>query len=207
MAVFGDFIVLKMKIKDKDGNVLEEGRAKGDVFVYGLNKILPRVDETLAKMKAGEKKTLTLEPNEAYGPVIPDLIKTYPASQFKNPPKVGDVLESRGPHGEVYRGMVKKVENGRITIDFNSPYAGKTLVFDIEVLDVAKDEEGKINATLKQYDADGKVNVDMKAKKLTTKDKEVYSKIAPTIFFLFPEYEFVLEEQKEESKAKEEKKA
>ena len=193
MAVFGDFLVVKIKIKDSEGNVLEEGKPNGDVFVYGLNHIIPKVDNTLALMKAGEKKTLTLKPEEAYGPVVPDLVKTYPASQFKETPKVGDVIESRAPTGEIYRGLVKRVENGRVTLDFNSPYAGKTLTFDIEVLDLAKDEEGKIKATLTQYDASDKVKVDMASKKLTTKDKELFEKLKPTMVFLFPEYEFVME--------------
>ena len=193
MAVFGDFLLVKMTIKDQDGKVLEEGKDKGDVYVYGLNRILPKVDMELSKMKVGDKKTLVLEAGEAYGPVVPELVKTYPVSKFKQAPQVGDVLESRGPDGQVFKGLVKKVENGRITIDFNSPYAGKNLKFDLEVKGLAKDEVEKLKFTLIQYDAENEIVSDTNNKKLTTKSKEVYEKVLPTIAFLFPEYEFKLE--------------
>ncbi len=193
MAVFGDFILIKMRIKDKEGNVLEEGRDKGDVYVYGLNRILPKVDLAIAQMKEGEERVLTLEPQDAYGMPNPELIKTYPAAQFKQVPKVGDVLESQTPQGPI-RGVVKRVENGRITIDFNPQYAGKTLVFEVKVLGIAKDEAEKIKYTLMQYDAEDKVDADTKAKKFVIKDAELYGKVGPTLAFLFPEYSLELKE-------------
>ncbi|RME14691.1 MAG: hypothetical protein D6797_08235 [Bdellovibrio sp.] len=197
MANFGDFLLVKMEIKDKDGATLEEGREEGDVYIYGLNSILPVVDREVALMKEGEVRDIKAMPEEAYGPKNPDLIKTLPASNFKEKPSQGELIEMNSG-GRTFKGIVKKVEGGRVTVDFNHPYAGKELLFHIEVKKIAREEKPKIELILHQFDAGKDVDVDWDGKKLVVKSEDAYKNIAPTMSYLFPEYKLELKAKKKE---------
>ena len=187
MAVFGDFLMIKMKILDANGEVLEEGNEQGDLYIYGLNSILPVVDGEVARMAEGEEKTIEVKPEQGYGPRSDELIRTFPLKQFKEKPVEGELIEMQAG-GNTYRGRVLKVEGGRVTIDFNHPYAGKTLKFNVKVEKIGKDEKSKIEFLLKQFQVKGEI----KGKVVEVSDEEKYRGLLPTFSYLFPEYELKL---------------
>ncbi|MGC8688120.1 MAG: FKBP-type peptidyl-prolyl cis-trans isomerase, partial [Candidatus Micrarchaeia archaeon] len=89
-------------------------------------------------MKVGQNKTVTLTPNEAYGPVNPKLIVSVPANAFNsntlNTMKPGMVVTS--PTGA--QGLILSKNNTTVVVNFNPPLAGKTLIFNIKLVSINK---------------------------------------------------------------------
>lgn len=109
------------------------------VFVYGSNQIFPALEQALMGLKVGDSKQVNLNPDEAYGPVVPEAYREVDAeavpAQFRY---VGAVLGVQDPAGGVYPIRVHQVNDQKIVLDFNHPLAGKALRFNVKVLHVGE---------------------------------------------------------------------
>lgn len=119
------------------------------ILVEGGGELLPALEKTLSQMKAGEKKTIRLEPAEAFGQRNPDLVRVVPIKQFQarqiQPVPGLDVMIDQ------YRGRVQSVSGGRVRVDFNHPLAGKTAEFELEMKAVFETEKDKIQAIFRKF--------------------------------------------------------
>jgi FKBP-type peptidyl-prolyl cis-trans isomerase SlyD len=133
----GMSVSLQYKLSGEDGKTIESNQGKEPLtFVQGQHKLIPGLEKELAGMKVGQEKHVTVKPEEAYGPVNPNAVQEFPKD--KVPPeglKVGAILTARSPQGPI-QGRVTEVKDQTVVLDFNHPMAGKTLVFDIKVLDI-----------------------------------------------------------------------
>jgi len=114
---------------NKDGQPL--------TFVYGAKQIIPGLEKAMTGMKVGESRNVTVQPQDGYGPIIEEAI--IEVDKDKLPPdawQVGAHIQGQGPEGQVVRGQVKGLQDDKATIDFNHPLAGKTLFFEVQVLDI-----------------------------------------------------------------------
>ncbi len=125
-----------LTLQDKkvlDTNVGEEPL----IYTQGAHQIVPGLESALAGMKAGESKQVTVAPGDAYGEVDERRIQEVPIEHI--PPdarKPGIALQGKDPNGRMVRPIVKEVKEQVVVLDFNHPLAGKTLYFDVQVLDV-----------------------------------------------------------------------
>lgn len=106
-------------------------------FIQGDGQIIAGLEQALEGMEAGENKTITVQPEDAYGPMKPDALIQIPKDHL--PPEaweVGAHLTAEGPQGQQIQGIVAKLEETAATVDFNHPLAGSVLHFDISVLTV-----------------------------------------------------------------------
>lgn len=106
-------------------------------FTQGSHEIIPGLESALQGMKAGESKQVTVEPEQAYGEVNPKAIQEVPIEQI--PPdarKVGVQLQGKDGQGRMVTPKVTEVKEQVVVLDFNHPLAGKTLYFDVKILDV-----------------------------------------------------------------------
>ncbi len=108
------------------------------VFVLGQNQVFPALEQELLGLKVGDTKKITLQAEQAYGPVVPEAfrevdIETVPA-QYRF---AGAVLGVQDPSGGVYPIRVHEVKDEKIVLDFNHPLAGQELRFDVKVIGVA----------------------------------------------------------------------
>ena len=107
------------------------------IFIQGSQQIIPGVEKAILGMKVGESKSIIVSPDEAYGPVVK---KGFVEVERKKVPKkawkVGAVVQGRGVQGQIVRGRVVEIKGDTATIDFNHPLAGKTLHFEVKVLDI-----------------------------------------------------------------------
>ena len=106
-------------------------------FTQGSHQIIPGLEKAIDGMKTGDTKQVTVAPGEAYGEVDERAIQEVPLDQI--PPearKAGTQLQGKGPDGRIVRPMVKEVKEEVAVLDFNHPLAGKTLYFDVKILDV-----------------------------------------------------------------------
>jgi FKBP-type peptidyl-prolyl cis-trans isomerase 2 len=122
--------------KSEDGKPLE--------FMVGAGKMIPAFETNITGLKVGDKKNFTIKAVDAYGDYKKDAVVDVPRGQFPDDPapKAGDkfsVTTASGP----YTVTVVKVTKDTVTIDTNSPLAGKDLTFDVKIekiRDATKDE-------------------------------------------------------------------
>lgn len=128
-----------------DGQAVDSSR-QGEplTFTSGSGQIIPGLDEQLQGLKAGDKRKIVVPPEKGYGPVRPEAIQKIAKKNFKNAAdiKVGSAVTAQN-NGRVLQAKVTAVGKDEVTIDMNHPMAGKTLNFDIEIVDVAKGEKGE----------------------------------------------------------------
>jgi FKBP-type peptidyl-prolyl cis-trans isomerase 2 len=88
-------------------------------------------------MEVDEEKSIRLKPEDAYGPINPQGFKEVAKSDIPAAgQKVGAVLSARGTTGEDVVIRVTEVKDDTVVLDFNHPLAGKTLDFDVKVVDI-----------------------------------------------------------------------
>ena len=145
MAKAGDIVTVHFTGKTTDGQVFETTKGADPRQVHiGANLILPAFEQALVGMKAGEKKTLSLKPEQAFGPRIEDetmIQVNYKSNQAHAMNyQVGQRLTAniQYPDGTKAQREVTIVaeDEKTFTVDANHPLAGKDLVFDIELVKV-----------------------------------------------------------------------
>lgn len=122
-----------------EGAVLESTDGKEPFeFVYGKDPMIPGVEAALKGLKVGDKKQLSLTPENAFGPINPKAVVEFPKDQFKEKKiEAGMVFNGQGKGGIPLRGTVKEVKKDTVVLDFNHPLAGKNLDLNFEVIEIA----------------------------------------------------------------------
>jgi len=124
----------------EDGKVFDTSKHEGHEhpleFTVGENQVIKGFDEAVIGMNKGDKKTINLQPKDAYGLPNEQLIQQVPSEQLPPEAKEGSVLGMKLPEGQTIPVKIVKISDGKATVDFNHPLAGKTLKFDIEIIDV-----------------------------------------------------------------------
>ena len=103
----------------------------------GAGQLIAGFERNLLGMEAGEEKTFTLAPEEAYGAHDADLlVETAKADLPADGLFIGIGVRARLPDGRMAEGLVTEIGADAVTLDFNHPLAGKALTFAIQVVDV-----------------------------------------------------------------------
>ncbi len=129
-----------------DGEIVDtsEGREPLE-FLQGAGNIIPGLEKELYDMEIGDKKQVSVEPENAYGPVYADAFIDVPRNSFPEsiPLEVGTELQVMGPENQPLYARIAEVGEETIKLDLNHPLAGKTLLFDVEIMALrdATDEE------------------------------------------------------------------
>ncbi|MET6995836.1 FKBP-type peptidyl-prolyl cis-trans isomerase [Chitinophaga defluvii] len=108
-------------------------------FQVGAGMVIKGFDNGVVDMKVGEKKTLNIPVDQAYGPKNEELIMDFPKGNIPADlnPEVGMELQMSNPEGQVFPVKVAAIGSEFITLDANHPLAGEALVFDIELVEIA----------------------------------------------------------------------
>ena len=119
-----------------DGEVLEDNSdLEPLVYLQGGEQILPALEAGLAGMAAGETKTIKLAAADAYGERDAGAIQEIPIDQVPEEARVvGMALQAQGRPGPI---IVTEVREDVVVLDFNHPLAGKDLIFDVTIAEVA----------------------------------------------------------------------
>lgn len=130
------------ELAKKEGIYNEKIKYRPVPVIVGAKFVIPGLDKALLDMKIGEKKTILVEPEDAFGKRDPNLVRVMPRSAFKNiEPKQGMIIDFSG-----VKGRVQSISAGRIMIDFNNPLAGKKLKYDLGIKEGIDNTEGQIKA-------------------------------------------------------------
>jgi FKBP-type peptidyl-prolyl cis-trans isomerase SlpA len=101
----------------------------------GEGSLIPGFEKALQGMKQGEKKTINIPSDEAYGDIIKDNYQEVDKQYVPESIEVGQMLETKNEMG-VMTVRVKEVRENTVVLDANHPLAGKDLIFDLEVVSV-----------------------------------------------------------------------
>ncbi|MDR6460639.1 MULTISPECIES: FKBP-type peptidyl-prolyl cis-trans isomerase [Chryseobacterium] len=105
-------------------------------FLYGVGMMIPKFEQNILGLQAGDKAAFVIQPEEAYGERQPDAIAQLPVEMFKESglPPVGAILPLSDNQGNNFQAFVVEITPEVVVADLNHPMAGKVLDFDVEVL-------------------------------------------------------------------------
>jgi FKBP-type peptidyl-prolyl cis-trans isomerase SlyD len=146
-AAIGDNSVVSFHytLRDDTGSFTESSQAGSPVvYLHGAGNIVPGLEKQLVGKKSGDKLTATVTPDEGYGQRNENAVQRVPLKHLatKGPIAVGQMVVVNTREGG-RQARVLKVGHFNVDLDLNHPLAGRTLTFDIEIVDVraATDEE------------------------------------------------------------------
>jgi len=104
-------------------------------FITDMGQIIPGLEKELVNLNEGDKTDVLVQPADAYGEYNEEAVQTLPKEQFAGIELTeGMSLYGTGEGGETVQVVVKEVKEDDVTIDYNHPMAGKTLMFSVTVL-------------------------------------------------------------------------
>jgi FKBP-type peptidyl-prolyl cis-trans isomerase SlyD len=140
--------VVSMHFTVMDGEKTEIDSTYGAeplAFIQGTGLLVQGLEDSLVGMKTGEKKTVALEAEHAYGQRHEQLIQSMPVTMFEDMEvAVGMQFRATTDDGE-QTVIVVEVSDEAIIVDGNHPLAGIDLTFDVEIMEVREATEDELN--------------------------------------------------------------
>jgi peptidylprolyl isomerase len=123
-----------------DGRVFDTSRERDPLeFEAGSGEVIPGISHAVVGMQAGESRTVTVAPEDAFGPRREEMVQEVPRSALPAEVSVGDPLRAQAGEQEVQVWVAELGEENAV-IDGNHPLAGHTLEFEVELVDVVPAE-------------------------------------------------------------------
>lgn len=144
--------VVKINYKGtlSDGSVFDSNEDREPLeYIQGIGMIIPGLEQRIEGLQSGDKKSVEVPADEAYGQVSDDAVQDVPKDQFPQDIDLqeGMQLAAQGPQGMIPV-TVKEIKDDSVLVDFNHPLAGKDLTFDVEVVDVRDATEDELEQGL-----------------------------------------------------------
>lgn len=135
----GSEVTLHFTIELEDGSVVDSTRERAPAtFTVGDGNLLPGFEKALFGFAAGDQQRLRILPEQAFGMPNPSNVQTMPRSAFDHMDlEPGLVVSFADPSQGNLPGVVRKVGESDVEVDFNHPLAGRILYFDVEIIEVA----------------------------------------------------------------------
>ncbi len=129
--------------------------------------VLKGLDEALAKTSVGEKLTVEVTPDKGFGERDTKKVRMIPVRKLGEDPEkvsVGDTIEVDNK-----RGIIRYIGSGRVQVDYNHRYAGKTILYDVNVIKSLDSPSDKVDGILKNRlpVEDSKIAFDLKDKEVS----------------------------------------
>ncbi len=139
-ASSGDTVHVHYTGRLEDGTVFDSSEGRDPLeFKLGEGSVIAGFENAVEGLEVGEKADARLDPEQAYGPVRDDLVMAVPREQLPDgmDPDVGDQLAMQTQDGQNVPVTVVDTDDASVKIDANHPLAGKTLIFELELVDIA----------------------------------------------------------------------
>lgn len=135
----GDTVTVNYTGRLEDGTIFDSSLNEGReplTSTLGQGQLIPGFEQGLIDMLVGETKTIEIEPENAYGEYVAEMITTVAKNQVPETIQVGETLQGNTPNGPIIV-KVLEVNEDTVTLDANHPLAGKKLIFDLEVMGIS----------------------------------------------------------------------
>lgn len=141
----GDKVKVHYHGRLTDGTTFDSSEGRDPLaFEIGSGQVIPGFDEGVTGLSVGEKKTVHIPADQAYGAASEQNIVEFPKTQFPADMlpqlQIGMTLQMGNDQGQAFPVIVKDIKEDTVVLDANHPLAGKDLIFDIELVDI---EPGK----------------------------------------------------------------
>ncbi|MCX8044827.1 MAG: peptidylprolyl isomerase [Desulfobacterota bacterium] len=134
----GDTISVHYTGRFEDGSIFDSSLGRSPlVFTVGAGQIIKGFDDAVIGMVKGEKKTVSIKPDMAYGQRSEELVFDFPRSNVPDGMEleVGMMVQLRDDEGNPVPAVIAAINDTFVTMDCNHPLAGKTLEFDIQIIE------------------------------------------------------------------------
>ena len=135
----GDSVTVHYTGKLDDGEVFDSSRERDPFkFKVGAGQVIPGFDNGVVGMEVGQTKTVEIPPDDGYGQQRTELFVKVHRADFPEDiaPEIGQQLQMKRPDGTPVNVTVSEVSEEDVTLDANHPLAGKTLTFEIELMEI-----------------------------------------------------------------------
>jgi FKBP-type peptidyl-prolyl cis-trans isomerase SlpA len=133
-------VTMHFAIKLKDGSIADSTHQMGKPakFIIGDGSLSDNFEACLIDLNEGEKCSIDLKAEDAFGLPNPDNIHHMDRAKFmgETEVEVGTIMAFSGPDGVEIPGIIANIAGDSVTVDFNHPLAGQDVVFDVEILSV-----------------------------------------------------------------------
>jgi FKBP-type peptidyl-prolyl cis-trans isomerase 2 len=139
-AKSGDTVKVHYHGRLTDGSTFDSSSGREPLeFTVGRGDVIKGFDEGVTGMSVGDKKTVHIRANDAYGPKDDTRIIEFPKANFPPDmhPEAGMQLNMTNGSGQVIPVVIREVGDENVILDANHPLAGQDLIFDIELVDIA----------------------------------------------------------------------
>ena len=131
-------VTLNYTLKDNDDNIIDKSDDGSFCYLHGASNIIPGLENALTGKSSGDELSVSVAPEEGYGPRDDARIQEVPRDAF--PPEItiepGMQFNAQGPEGQDVMVTIAKVDGDTVTVDGNHPLAGVTLNFDVTIADI-----------------------------------------------------------------------
>ena len=122
-----------------DGTIFDSSTGREPLeFEVGSGMVIEGFDNGVLEMAVGDKRTVQIPADQAYGPKNEDMIMEFPIDRFPADlvPEVGMQLNMSNKQGEQFPVVIVEVAEEHVLLDANHPLAGKELIFDLELVEI-----------------------------------------------------------------------
>ena len=135
----GDTVRVHYRGRLGNGDVFDESTGGEPLeFRVGAQQVIAGFDEGVRGMAVGERRTIEIEVDDAYGPRVDQLVSQVSRAgmNMEGEPEVGMSLLMNLPDGNQIPLTITEVTETHVTLDANHPLAGQKLIFDIELVEI-----------------------------------------------------------------------
>ncbi|AXI01711.1 FKBP-type peptidyl-prolyl cis-trans isomerase [Aquirhabdus parva] len=138
----GSQVALHFSVSLENGIEIDNTRSYPEPvsLVIGDGNLLEGFEKALLGLRAGDRRTVHLPPEDAFGPWNPENVQSFDTVQFvkagDTTPEIGTMMEFQDKGGGTLAGVVKAVNDDKVEVDFNHPLAGRNVVFEVEIAKV-----------------------------------------------------------------------
>ncbi len=135
----GDKIKVHYHGKLTNGETFDSSEGREPLeFEVGSGMVIPGFDKGVTGMTIGEKKTVNIPYDEAYGPKNPDMLIEMPKDRFPKDMEIeiGMPLGMSDQQGQQYEVTIVEIKDDVVMLDANHRLAGEDLVFDLELVEI-----------------------------------------------------------------------
>ena len=135
----GDTVKVHFTGRLENGEVFVKSEEDQPVeLALGTGELIPGVERAIVGMEVGEKKTITVPPEQAYGPRREEVVAEVKKSDLPEhvTPAIGKGLRIRRSDGDDIHVIISEITENTVILDGNHPLAGVTLFFDLELVGI-----------------------------------------------------------------------
>ena len=136
----GDTVRVHYHGKLTNGTTFDSSEGRDPLeFTVGSGQVIKGFDDAMLDMNIGDKKTVNIPVDNAYGQRSDDMMMEYPLAEFpaEMKPEIGMELHMSDNMGNVFPVVIMEIKEDSVVLDANHPLAGEDLVFEIELVSIA----------------------------------------------------------------------